>query len=288
MSKLELSTKLDYNNGVGIIKEGDFRISASGISRYFSQTNAWYRENLMGESGFISSTSSVLGTCVHYVAEVFAKTGDFTVADKDEISKYILKHTDPAYTEYNEEVDADIINHQYKLMAQNIVNEYLSMNIPDQVEPFVTEEILPGIHVGGSIDNITGDVICDYKTTSLAKLPDSIKFDYRLQLLTYAWIIRKKGTQINRIRLIYVNRDKPGLMSEKTGKQLKSYPSEVKVITENITDKDIDYIDGIIRVIAASVQRWNTVPEDHYLLAQDWRLKDPTGVINNDTNLFKT
>lgn len=274
MSKITYAGPLAYNNGIGVVKEGDFRISASGISRFFSSTNAWWRENMMGESGFMSSTASVLGTCVHYVAEIFAKTGNFTDQNKQEIEDYIVAHTNPAYTDYNEEVDGDIIRVQYKIMAQNIVNEYLAGNRPTQVEPFVVEEILPGIFVGGSIDAITGDVICDYKTTSLVKLPEVIKFEYRLQLLTYAWIMRKKGVAINRIRLIYVNRDKPGAISEKTGRQLKSYPSEVKVITENVTEEDFNYIEGIINMIAHSVQRWDKVPEDKYLLAQDWRLKE--------------
>ena len=273
MSKITYTGPLAYNNGVGVMKKADFRISASGISRFFSHTNAWWRENLMGEAGFVSSTASVLGTCVHYVSEVFAKTGKFTDQNKQEIEDYIIAHTTVNYTDYNEEVDGDIIRVQYKIMAQNVVNEYLVDNKPTQVEPFVAEEILPGIFAGGSIDAIAGDVICDYKTTSLTKLPDTIKFDYRLQLLTYAWIMRKKGVTINRIRLIYVNRDKPGAISEKTGKQLKSYPSEVKVITESITDQDFHYIEGIIMMIAHSVQRWNKTPEDRYLLAQDWRLK---------------
>ena len=285
MSKITYAGPLAYNNGIGIVKEGDFRISASGISRFFSNTNAWWRENMMGETGFISSTASVLGTCVHYVAEVFAKTGTFTDQNKQEVEDYIVAHTNPAYTDYNEEVDGDIIRTQYKIMAQNIVNEYLINNIPTQVELFVTEEILPGIFVGGSIDAITNDIVCDYKTTSMTKLPETIKFEYRLQLLTYAWIMRKQGTTINRIRIIYVSRDKPGAISEKTGRQLKSYPSEVKVITENVTEEDFEYIQGIINMISHSVQRWNEVPEDRYLLAQDWRLKE--GVTNAQSkNIF--
>lgn len=287
---MELKTytgPLAYNNGVGVLKPGDFRISASGIARFFTAPTAWFRENLLGESGFVSSTASVLGTCVHYVAETYAKTHDFTEQNKQEIEDYIVAHTDPSFTDYNNEVDGDIIRSQYKIMAQNVVSEYLAYNQPDQVEPFVTEEILPGIFVGGSIDNISPGMIVDYKTTSLTKLPESIKFEYKLQLLTYAWIMRKQGTPIDRIRIVYVSRDVVGAISPKTGKQFKSYPSEVKVLTENITEQDFEYIEGIIKLIAASVDRWNKVPDDRYLLAKDYRLKTSEAPVITDNNLFK-
>lgn len=277
---------LAYNNGVGILNPGDFRISASGIARFYTAPTAWFRENLLGESGFISSTASVLGTCVHYVAEIFAKTGTFTEANKQEIEDYIVAHTTPTYTDYNPEVDGDIIRHQYKVMAQNLVTEYLAYNKPITVEPFVTEEILPGIFVGGSIDNVSPGMIVDYKTSSMTKLPDTIKFEYKLQLLTYAWIMRKRGTPIDRVRIVYITREVIGEISPKTGKQFKSYPSEVKVLTENVTEQDFEYIEGIIKLIAESVDRWKKVPEDRYLLAKDYRLKTSEAPVTLNKNLF--
>jgi len=277
---------LSYNNGVGILKPGDFRISASGIARFYTAPTAWFRENLLGESGFISSTSSVLGTCCHYVAEIYAKTRDFTTANKQEIEDYIVAHTTPGYDLYNAEVDGTIIREQYKIMAQNLVTTYLAYNMPVQVEPFVTEEILPGIFVGGSIDNVSPGMIVDYKTTSTSKIPDSIKFEYKLQLLTYAWILRKQGTPIDRIRIVYISREVVGEISPKTGKQFKSYPSEVKVLTENVTEQDFEYIEGIIHLIAESVDRWKKVPTDRYLLAKDYRLKFSDAPSVTNTNLF--
>ena len=291
-----IKTKLDYDNGENVVPEGSFRISASGIARFITDGNAWWRENLLGESGFTGSTASVLGTLVHYCAERYALTSTFSDDDKSEVANYLLKHTDPEYKEYNPDVDKSIIDNQFPIMAQNLINSYVSSNMPTEVEPFVAHEIKPNIFVGGSIDALEGvyinepipgspvtssGTIVDYKTTSMIKLPDTIKYEYRLQLLTYAWVLKQKGINIDRIRIVYVSRDKPGAISEKTGKQLKSYPSQVKVLTENILEQDLEYIDGIINLIADSIERWNSTPEDRYLLAKDYRLKI------QDTNLFK-
>jgi len=269
-----MATDLDYYNGENEVPEGAFRISASGIARFFTETNKWWRENLLNEDGFSGSTASVLGTCVHRVAELYAIKQSLSDHDKEQIELYIDQESSK-----NSDVDPDTVRAQYKLMAMNLVNTYLSSNMPNEVEPFVVETIIPanehhnGIMVGGSIDAITDTIICDYKTTSLTKLPDSIKFEYRLQLLTYAWIKRKQGIPIDRIRIIYVSRDKPGAISEKTGKQLKSYPSQVKVLTENIFEQDFEYIEGIINLIAESVDLWYKHPELRHILAQDQRLK---------------
>jgi len=274
-----MANPLDYNNGEHIVPDGAFRISPSGIARFFTAPTAWWRENLLGEAGFEGSTASVLGTCVHYCAERYALTGTLSDEDKQHIEDYIDQESAK-----NSEVDPDIIRTQFKIMATNLINEYLIYNHPQEVEPFVVETILPNIMVGGSIDNITNNIIVDYKTSSLTKLPDTIKFEYRLQLLTYAWIKRKQGTPIDRIRIVYVSRDKPGKISDKTGKQLKSYPSQVKVLTENVTQEDFDYIEGIINLIAHSVQLWNEQPELRYALAKDWRLHPSQLEQNMPTN----
>jgi len=295
MSKLKLLTALDYNNGENVIKPNQFRISASGISRFFTNTNQWWRENFLNESGFISSTASVLGTCVHYCAECYAKNKTISKENQLEINNYILKHTEPAYEDYNEEISLEVIESQYKVMAMNLINNELQSHMPSLVEPFIAHEVLPNIFVGGSIDALEGVIlddngnfkqigpalINDYKTTSLtpARIPKVLKYEYKLQLLTYAWVLKQKGITVDRIKNTYITRQDINRIG-KTGRPLKDYPSEIITIIENITDESIEYIDGIIRVIASSVDHWDKYPEHRYLLAQDWRLhpdyKQPT------------
>ncbi len=121
-----------------------------------------------------------------------------------------------------------------------------------------------------------GDTIVDWKTTSALSAPKVMSYQYKLQLLTYAWILRKQGHQINRIRIVYITTNVVGRVSETTGKPMKDYPTDVSVINEQITEEDMDMIGGLINVICHSVKRWQDVPTDRYLLAQDFRLKPKT------------
>ena len=61
-------------------------------------------------------------------------------------------------------------------------------------------------------------------------------------------------------------------MGKKTGKQLKSYPSEVHILEEPITQDDLDMIENIHTLIAESVTKFRDEPSLRHLLAQDLRL----------------
>ena len=74
-------TALDYNSGTNTVPKGSFRISASGVSRFFTNTNSWWRENMLGEAGFTGSNASIIGTCTHYYGEQFAKNGEVSEDD---------------------------------------------------------------------------------------------------------------------------------------------------------------------------------------------------------------
>ena len=274
---------LSYYNGENEVPEGSTRISASSISRFFSNTRQYWGELKLGETGFISSTASVLGTITHRVAELYAKNQEVTDQDKQDIEDYIVAHTEVGWDLFNPEVDGDIIRQQYPIMGQALVRDYVSQNMPVMVEPFVYHEELPGIGAGGSIDNVSGVLvdgkvqqgcIVDYKTTSATKIPDTISYPYKLQLLTYAYLMGKHGHSIERIRIVYVSRNNVGRVSEKTGKPLKQYPTEVKVLTHQITREDMEYIENVIKLIADSIYAWDNNPDLRYLLAHDYRLKE--------------
>ena len=67
-------SKLSYVPGNSIIPEGCFGISPSQLHRFFSKPHEWYRTEVLKEEGFTGSTSSVLGTIIHFIAEEFIKT----------------------------------------------------------------------------------------------------------------------------------------------------------------------------------------------------------------------
>lgn len=273
-------TDLDYDNGSGVLPEGSFRISASQFNSFMSYPHSWYREQVLGESGFMGNTASVLGTCVHYVAEMVGKGSH---PDVDQIEQYITNcstldevDTNGNYLP-NTDVDAQVVRDQYEAMATVLINEYLLHNMPSQVEPFVMHELQPGYFPSGSIDCIyNDDCIVDYKTYNSATKPKTIPRNYRYQLLIYAYICRKMGMNISRIRLVYVNRAIDGrYISEKTGKQCgKVTPPGVTVLTESIESEDMDFIESLLNLCAESVDKAKDYPELAYLIFRDYRLKE--------------
>lgn len=250
-----------YNSGSDL-PASVFRISPSQISRFLDDTQNWYREFLLGEEGFTGNTSTELGSVVHAAAEMYAKEG---VVHYDQIENYI--------SNLKGEYDTVFIRAQYRGMVDVLLSSYLSKNMPQESEQFICTEILPGIYAAGTIDSLTGDAIVDYKTTSSNSPPSKISRPYWFQQLTYAYIARKNGYKINRVRLVYVTTNDMNRVSEKTGKRLKDYPSVVSVINYEITDLDMEIIENTLKLIAESVGLWNSNPELRHILAQDLRLK---------------
>lgn len=250
-----------YNNGDDITN-GAFRISASQVSKFFDYTSTWYRENLLGESGFTGNTASVLGTVVHAAIEMHVKEKEI---DQEAIEKYLADINNP-------EVDTNHILIQYPLMLDAIIPE-VEKKLPDEVEKFVFYEILPGIGAGGSIDALVGNTIRDWKTTNSRYLPTKFPRAYWFQQMTYAWVLKQLGTTIRYLELVYVTQSDTGRVSEKTGKALKDYPSICSVLREEVTEENLQLIGSCLTLIAESVQMWNTTPELRHLLAQDMRLK---------------
>jgi hypothetical protein len=271
----KIITELDYYDGADLLAEGDFRISPSGMSKFFSATSKWYREGFLGEKNFESSTAAVLGTIVHYIAEQFAKEQTLSDHAREQIDLYIKKYCSIQSADYNIEVDKQIILAQYKLMAEELINSYVATHIPDEFEKFMLHDFGDGVQIGGSCDAYQNSgVVGDYKTTSAKTAPTRISYPYKVQLLTYAWLFRKRGMPANTIRLIFVNRSDIGRVSEKTGKPLKQYPSEVTIVEEVITSEDWEFIEGVIDIMHRSVLTWQNHPELRHLIAQDSRLEE--------------
>lgn len=256
-----------YNPGTGIIPEGDFRISASQVSRYFDSTTSWFREFLLGEEGFTGNTATELGTCVHAAAEMFVREGTI---HNDAIEEYIEN--------LGNDIDKRFIMSQYPGMASTLLAMYLEQNMPEKTELFLAKEIIPNIWAGGSIDNLTKlpdgtYAIVDYKTTSSKTAPTKVARSYWFQQCLYVWLARHHGYQVNSFRLVYITTNELNRVSEKTGKPLKDYPSTVAVLEHLVTDTDIEIIENTVNLIAESVKAWKEQPEIRHLLAQDYRLK---------------
>ena len=249
-------------------KEGDFRISPSAFADFVSYPHRWYTSQVLGEKGFQYSTSTVIGTCVHYCAEQIAKE---IPVDTKVINEYIDS------LEIHEDYDPEVVKSSYIAMAETLVNDYVNENSFLYVEHAVVSEIAEGFCVAGKADAIQGDetdaMLVDYKTYNSKSKPKSIPAAYRYQLLVYAYALRKMGIIVNRIRLVYVNRNIDGGISDKTGKPLKSYPPELTILTETIEDEDIEFIKSMLDLAVDSVNAAKAHPELTHVIFHDPRLK---------------
>jgi len=266
-----MSNPLEYDDGSdNLPSDCKFKISPSKFSTFIDKPYQWFREQILKEEGFTYSTSSVLGTVVHYCAEMAAKGEQVNTSHIDE---YIMSF------QTNDDYDPIIVDDNYKQMAERLVNDYV-IHHKDQylgVEPFMLSNLVDGYYVGGSLDAIEGEMhdcmIVDYKTYSSKSKPRSIPMHYKYQLLVYAYVLSSIGYTVTRVRLVYINRNIDGEISEKTGKRLKSYPPEVTVLTETITSEDLDFIKSTLDLCVESVEAAEKHPELRHVIFHDQRLK---------------
>ena len=256
---------LEYNKGPGLLDGTKFKISPSQFSKFMERPWDWYREQILGESSFNGNTATVIGTIVHYCAEMKALDRE---PSKTDIEWYIQEQTKD-----NEDVDAKEVRKAYPEMAMRLVNDYVLKQTFTEVEPYVSTK-LGSATVSGSIDAVQGSMIVDYKTYSSKVKPRVIPKNYRYQLLIYAWIMTQNEKPIDRIRLVYVNKAIDGGISEKTGKPLKSYPPEVTVLTESIGEEDLEFIESVLTICVETYDAAIDLPNIVHLLYKDMRLKE--------------
>lgn len=254
----ELNYKENYN-----LPEGSFRISPSMISKFTDKKWEWYRSEVLGEETFKGNTSTFLGTCVHRVLEYFLKGKE---VDYEEIESYIDSIM-------NLDVDKEFIRNQYRVMSQAVIKHLITTTVPEISEETVSVNVKDSVYLAGTFDALYKDVLIDFKTTSSKSPKLEIPYYYKWQLLAYAYALRKNNIEVNYIKLIYVTTNEVNRISEKTGKPLKDYPSEVVEVTEPITEDDMKFIEDYIKLIAETYLKGEELPELIYLLYSDYRLK---------------
>ena len=266
-----MNSYFEYNNGTKELPANSFRISPSQVSKFFDSTSAWYRNAVFGEQEEIKNRTPIeLGNCVHAAAHMYFDTG---TVDHVAILNYINSITDP-------EVDKSIISAQYPIMLETLLANF----DPQQAtyaEMFIDKDLLPNIYVGGSIDlfDKARGILYDYKTTGSldsARIPTSFPRAYYFQQLTYAYLLKEKGFNVNYVKLLYITRANVNRISPKTGKPMKDYPSEFHIVTEEVTQEKLDFIESCLMLIAESVQAFKNNLELQHIIAQDYRLKLPT------------
>jgi hypothetical protein len=262
-----MTNPLDYVP-TPIPENGIMKFSPSQFSKFIQAPHNWYRSEVLGEDGFSHNTSSVLGTVVHYCAEMVAKGEE---VNKKVIEEYIIGKL------VHDDYVPGIVMGQYTEMAERLVNDYVLENEFFEVETQHIAHLKDGYYAAGTLDALHGDkndcLIVDYKTYSSKTKPKVIPAYYKYQLLVYAFILIQNGYNPTRIRLVYVNRNIEGEISEKTQKRMKSYPPEVTILTENVTDEDIEFIGGLLELAVDTCEASKKHPELTHVIWHDPRLK---------------
>lgn len=236
------------------------KISPSQIDKFFSVPKNYYLENIMyGDREFQGNTATVLGTICHYIYECVTK-GISTNRDTINDSLKIFNKMKP---ELNLDIDDIMIS--YPHITHAVVNQYLlpanQTGCLLKTEEPVVIEISDGVYLAGTCDRIEGDCIVDFKTVSKKPDENEIPWNYKLQLLAYAYAFRKKGYEINRIKLVY------GV------KPTKTLPSRCYPVPYTITYADEKMIEDTLNLIAESVVICRNRPELAYLIFKSYDLK---------------
>lgn len=279
-----MATELDYISGSTAIPKNCFGISPSSLGRFFSEPHLWYREYFLDQPSFTGCTATVLGTCMHYVAECSVKEKE---VDHLEIYKYIYEQCcRPSLAEFPADLDEALdfllanarpefdvyhILEQYPIMSATLLDTVANLT-PTKAEELVASEVIPGVWAAGSIDLQCGPHIYDYKSTSALSAPKSIEYKHKLQLLTYAYIKQKTGTPIKTINIIYVTTNQVNRVGT-SGKPLADYPSTAAILTHYVTAEDIEFIESLLKLVAETVLYVQANPSTAYLLFKDYRLK---------------
>ena len=95
---------------------GVLKFSPSQFSQFIDKPHQWYRTEVLREDGFSHNTSTVIGTIVHYCAEMVSKGEE---VDQKAIEEYISS------LEKHEDYDPVVVRAHWVAMAERLVNDYV-------------------------------------------------------------------------------------------------------------------------------------------------------------------
>lgn len=235
-------------------------ISPSSIYKFFDYPKVWYEENILNNKTFEASTATLTGTICHYIYEQVSKGLNVTREEiNEQLDTFLNEKQLP-------DIDKDKIISDYPAVANIVVNNYVLPHTTGYgvvaVERPIIGKVFNKIYVGGTVDRIEGDCIVDYKTVGIKPNETQIPFNYKIQLLAYAFILRQLGWEINRIRIVY------GI------KPLKTIGARCIVVTESITYEDEKLIKNTLQLIGESIIAIKEKPELTHLIFKSMDLKE--------------
>lgn len=260
MSDIEIPELFQYERPV-LPDDCIHAISPSQIDKFFSYPRVWYEEcYLRNKPKFQGNTSTVTGTICHYIYEQSTLGNKVTREDiNEQLDKYLEVQPNP-------DVNSTQVKIDYPLVSSAVMNGYVLSHNQNhgniECEKQVVAKVMDGIYIAGTCDRIEGDCIVDFKTVSTKPNESAIPFAYKIQLLAYAYALRQKGYEINRIRIVY------GV------KPTKTIPARCIVVTETIDYMAEKLIDDTLKLIGESVHAVKDNPNLAYLIFKSMDLKE--------------
>lgn len=245
-----------------------YNISPSMLYQFYSNPSSWYKTTIIGEeNSFHGNTATVLGTICHMIYDYASRD---ILGGNCKPNRLIIDKQLELYDKWRDEqgydkIDVEDILKSYPEIVNVVVPQYIVI-ANDILPPRFTEKqfithLGDGIYIGGTIDRCDVDCVVDFKTVS--SKPDEliIPFNYKLQLMAYAKILRDNGYDIQRIRIVY------GV------KPLKKTPARCFIVTEQITQEHEELFDNTIELIKDSINLVTERPDLAYVIFRDMNLK---------------
>ena len=164
-----------------------------------------------------------------------------------------------------DEMEDDCSNRIYALLGTAAHSIFEN----EEDKPSVIKENQFSVKVGnkytvtGRIDRYdteTGE-IGDYKTTSVYKVMSESYEEWYKQLMIYAWLLKQNGHNPKKAVIYAILRDWSKLEAKRKAGQ--GYPAnQTKVITFDITDKDMGFIEDFIRTKVKEVEECELLPDN--------------------------
>lgn len=222
-------------------------ISPSQASKFNDNIFECIQNIVLKQITFKGNTSTLLGNCVHRVAELYYHyKGDSKLTHKhamDEIPTYVRNVVIPD----DVEIDKNFILEQFPPMMETMLKYLTEYGIPDESEVTLSLDLGDDIVLRGTYDAKQGTTLIDYKTTSVKNPQSKIPDYYHLQMLLYAYLLKQNGKTVSNLRLVWITQQEVNRISEKTGKLMKDYPSQFVVVNEKVTDEDLVEIEEFLQ-----------------------------------------
>lgn len=223
--------------------ENKIRISPSSFYLLFDNPAKWYKQTVLKQKDS-PNTNMVLGTLLHNRIE---RTFSGLPVDETIEEEYINLFNE------NVEVNAWDIYEQLNPMWNTVSEHLLTIEKPIEFEKQLVYEPVNNqdVFISGTFDYRTNDTIGDYKTTSTSM--SGIKTHHKLQLLLYAYMLRKNGINIENIEVTYIVKPK----------QLKTKFKDcvVQVYREPIVEDDMKYVLTHVKNLSTKISMCKTNPE---------------------------